>query len=263
MLFYVPALLLAGLLFLGIIISYVLGLKVRQYRASRDPSFEPGGLGPLVGALLGLLSLLLAFTFNHSASDYATERDLLVAESIAIETALWRSDLYPDSLRVAFRKDFEEYITARIEYYDAGTNEEWIRVTRQKAEEISGRIWRRAAHDSKQSGGALKSGQMIPAINNMIDIEIKREDARQRHIPDPILWLLLVLCLIGSFVVGYANKSSTIDWVILCSYALMTVLTVYLILDLDRPKRGMIETGTAHQNMIELLKTLQSESLIE
>jgi hypothetical protein len=43
----------------------------------------------------------------------------------------------------------------------------------------------------------------------------------------------------------------------------MAVLPVYLILDLARPKRGIIETGAAHQNMAELLETLQSDSSVE
>src|SRR5438552_2945162 len=99
MLYTTPALLLVGLLFIGIILLYRLGLWARQYQKKKDPSYESDGLGPLEGALLGLLSLLLAFTFNQSASHYDTRRDLLVGESNDIGTALFRADLYPDSLR--------------------------------------------------------------------------------------------------------------------------------------------------------------------
>jgi hypothetical protein len=259
MLFFVPAPLLAGILFLMTIVAHLVGLRIRLIRAKRDGGVQPAGLGPLEGALLGLISLLLAFTFNQSAGDYSVHRDLMVTESNAVETALWRADLYPDSLRRAFRHDFKAYLLARVEYYEAGTDEEAIREARKKSSEISGRIWERARRASLNPESALRSSQMIPAINSIIDAEVRREDARRRHIPDPILWLLFGLCVVGSFIVGYANASRKIDWVILLSYSVMTVMTIYVILDLDRPRRGLIETSGAHQNMINLLEELKAE----
>ena len=257
MLYTTPALLLVGLLFIGIILFYKVGLRARHYQKKKDPSYESDGLGPLEGALLGLLSLLLAFTFNQSASHYDTRRDLLVGESNDIGTALFRADLYPDSLKAAFKRDFKEYITERIAYYQAGNNEEAIQTALHNASVLSNRIWERAASVSQQHGDVVKSMQMIPAINNMIDAVSKREEARNKHVPDSIIWLLFLLCLTGSFIVGYASKLRKIDWVILCSYSIMTVMTIYLILDLDRPRRGMIDTNAVHENIHGLLNYIQ------
>jgi hypothetical protein len=172
---------------------------------------------------------------------------------------LWRADLYPDSLRILFREDFKEYVKARIAFYNAGTDEEEIRTVRKDAEKISTRIWQRAARASRRNGETFGSSLMIPAINGVIDAQIKREDIRRRHVPDPILLLLFLLCFTGSYIVGYANKSPRIDWVVLISYSMMTVMTISIILDLDRPRRGVIQTSPAHQHMIELLDAL-SES---
>ena len=41
-------------------------------------------------------------------------------EANDIGTAILRSDLYPDSIRNEFRKDFKNYVQARIEFFDAG-----------------------------------------------------------------------------------------------------------------------------------------------
>lgn len=260
MLYSIPALVLATVLFLGINLAYMGGLKLRNLRLKHDPGFEPAGLGPLEGSMLGLLSLLLAFTFNQSASDFATHRNLLVTESNAVETAIWRADLYPDAVRTAFRLDFTEYIEARIAYYDAAADEDLVRAARQKADVVAIRIWKRAADVARNSNESLGSSQMLPAINAVIDAEARREDARRGHVPDPILALLFVLSVAGSFIVGYANKSRRIDWVVLFSYSLMTVMTVYIILDLDRPRRGLIETTAAHQNLITIYEGLRAES---
>ena len=257
MLYNIPAPLLVGILFIGIMLFYLLGLRAMEYKKKRDPSYAPDGLGPLEGAVLGLLSLLLAFTFNQSASHYDVRRDLLVGESNDIGTALFRSALYPDSLKLAFRNDFKDYIMARIAYYEAGTDEDKILASLQEASDISMRIWQRASSISQLPGDATRSMQMIPAINNMIDAMSKREEARNKHVPESILWLLCLLCLTGSFIVGYASKSRKIDYVILCTYSLMTVMTIYFILDLDRPRRGIITTSSAHGSIYGLLDYFQ------
>jgi hypothetical protein len=177
MVYSMPATVLVFALFVGINLAYSAGLKGRGIRMKREPAFESGGLGPLEGALLGLLSLPLAFTFNQSATDFATHPNLIVTASNAIEAAIWRADLYPDSMRAAFRRDFRDYIATRIDYYEARTDEDKIRAVRHKADEISGRIWVRAAEIAR-SGEPLGSGQMLPAINAIIDAEARREDAR-------------------------------------------------------------------------------------
>jgi hypothetical protein len=59
MLYTIPAPLLVIILFIGIILFYLLGLRTMQYRKKKDPSFTTDGVGPLEGAVLGLLSLHL------------------------------------------------------------------------------------------------------------------------------------------------------------------------------------------------------------
>ncbi len=71
---------------------------------------------------------MLAFTFNKSASNYDSRKSILVQEANDIATALFRADLYPDSIRQEFRSDLKKYINARIDYYKAGNDENKIRV---------------------------------------------------------------------------------------------------------------------------------------
>lgn len=250
---------LAALLFIGIIIFYFIGLKISLYQKKKNPAYESVGFGAFEGALLGLLSLLLAFTFNKASSYYDTRRELLIHETNCIGTALLRSDLYSDSVRQLFRNDFKQYITERIHYYEAGAYKKEIQAALQKANIISKRIWNRAAIISQESGVVTKSQQMIPAVNDMIDAVSSREEARNAHVPESILWLLFILCITGSFIVGYASKSKKADWIILFSYSLMTVMTVYLILDLDQPRHGIINTSSTHQNMYNLLNSFSRE----
>lgn len=86
----------------------------------------------------------------------------------------------------------------------------------------------------------------------MIDIVTTREANNNAHVPDSILWLLFLLTLAGSFIVGYSSKGSQINWIIVCGFALMMVMTIYFIIDLDRPRRGIINMNQTHENMIGL-----------
>jgi len=117
---------LASALFIGIILFYFFGLKVSHYKKKKDPSYEPSGIGALEGSLLGLLALLLAFTFNKSSSYYDSRREILIQETNNIGTALLRADLYPDSVRQILRSDFKRYINERIQYFECGDDENKI-----------------------------------------------------------------------------------------------------------------------------------------
>jgi len=93
----------------------------------------------------------------------------------------------------------------------------------------------------------------------MIDAVGLREEARITHVPGSILWLLLTLCLVGSFIVGYASKSKKTDWVVLLIYSIVMVMTIYLILDLDRPRHGLINLRASHESMYNLMNTFEEE----
>lgn len=257
MVYHTPALLIVAILFVGIILSYLLGIRILNYRIQKNPSLTVDGLGALEGALLGLLSLMLAFTFNKSASNYDTRRKILVHEANNIGTVLLRSDLYPDTIRKEFRTDVKQYLKTRIEYYQAGNDETKIAASITAANSVAEKIWNRAAAISRQGGETVRSMQMIPAVNAMIDSISEREEARIARVPAVILYALFILCLTGSFIIGYAGKSKKTDWVIITSYTVMTVLIVFLILDLDRPHRGIIHTKTVHLNIEQLYNSIQ------
>jgi uncharacterized membrane protein YsdA (DUF1294 family) len=261
-LYNIPALIISVLLFIGIIIFNILGFQVMKYQKKKNPEHSTGGLGPLEAALLGLLSLMLAFTFNKSASNYDSRKVLLVQEANDIGTALFRTDLYPDSIRQELKTDFKKYIIARIDYYKAGNDENKIQDALKNAETISKRIWLSAAINSRKATLENRSMQMIPAVNNMIDSMTRREASRISRVPESILWLLFLLTITGSFIVGYTGNTKNINWIIICLFSLMTVVTIYLILDLDRPRSGLINTKSLHRNIEKLLDSYEDSTKI-
>jgi hypothetical protein len=253
-LFNTPSLIIAFFLLLLILLFYVLGTIVGYHQKIKNPDAKSDGVGPLEGALLGLLALLLSFTFSMTSSRYDKRIQLAINEANDISTAILRADLYPDSIRTAFRNDFKLYIEARIAYDNAGNSNESIDKYLAEAETVSARIWSTAANAAKASNLAMPHSVMIPALNSMIDVVTSREAARIARVPDLIMWLLIILNLLGSFTIGYSKNVKKRDWIILSIYALMTVATIFTILDLDRPNRGIITTKSWSDKIVDLRK---------
>ena len=244
------------ILFVGMLLMDFVGFKVRGYRNKKNITEYNTGLGSIEGALLGLLSLLLAFTFNFSASRYDARRQTIISEANDIGTALLRTNLYPDSVSKLLQADFKQYIEARINYYEVGIDEDKISLVSNKSSILALKIWDRIAVLSQRPENVLRSQQMIPAVNSMIDITSVRDDKRIAYVPNSILNLLFILCLASAFIIGYGRTEKKTDWVMLYCFTLMITITVYLILDLDQGRSGVITMDTAHQKMLDLRKLL-------
>ena len=155
--------------------------------------------GAIEGSVVGIMSLLLGFTFSFVVSRYEARRQLIVDEMVNINTAIFRCDLFPDSTRKLLRAYFRKYLEARRDYYEEGGDEIGVIVELKKSKEIAGRIWETVMVGSDNPGEKLRFQQMIPALNNMLNSIIVRDESRKTGVPPLILWTLLVLVLITAF----------------------------------------------------------------
>ena len=235
------------LLALMIICAYIgLFLGRRRPKESKMDS-------TILGSLFGLLGLLLAFTFSLSANFFGMRRELIVEESNNISTAILRADLYRESDRQLFRKDFAQYVDARIDYYGLKGDIKGILAAQNLSVEIQRRLWTRASLLSKDSGYFVASLQMIPALNNMIDINNSRYYGDVVRLPDAIIYLLILMACACSFFLGYTMTGKELfDWPLLVGFCLLTSLVVFVIFDLDRPRRGAIRLDKINHSIINL-----------
>jgi purine-cytosine permease-like protein len=94
--------------------------------------------------------------------------------------------------------------------------------------------------------------QMIVALNQMLDIRTTRKIGELSQVPLSILVMLFALCIAASFFIGYNFGEKKPDWLVVASFCLLTSIVIYITLDLDRPRRGLIQLDTSQQAMIEL-----------
>jgi hypothetical protein len=182
--------------------------------------------------------------------------NIIVEEANDIGTALLRADLFPDSIRSEFRVEMKRYIDQRVLFFEAGRDIGKIQESLYSAEKIQARIWKIASSAVKSGAYPTASMQMIPALNQMFDIVTTRNAALLAKVPDFILILLFLLCFTSSFVMGYSGGRSN-DWVVTTCFAIMIGLTIYMIIDLDRPRTGLITTSEVNYHIKALKANFQ------
>ncbi|MEO8146534.1 MAG: hypothetical protein ABI723_02800 [Bacteroidia bacterium] len=252
LLFQVPALMIAAMLFLLLILANGLGFRIRKMQLKKNQDQLPDWSDSLEGSLMGLMALILAFSFGIAASKFDARREMIVQEANDIGTALLRCDLYPDSTRNLLRADFQKYVEARISYYDAGDDSLRIKAALKEADRYSSGIWNRVVLIAGNPGNTVPSMQMIPALNSMIDIVTTRDAGRIAKVPPVILTVLLILTLISGFLAGYSDKKKKRNLITVIGFAAMLSITLYLVLELDRPRRGIINLDAAEQRIVDI-----------
>ena len=247
-----PASLVALLLFGLMLLFFWLGQMWRINRLSHAKTAREDNTGSLEGSMLGLLALLLAFTFGISNSRYDARRDVIIKEANCIGTAVLRADLYPEPFRSELRADFKEYVEDRIKYYEVGTNLDSIRAALSQSQVISSRIWTKVSQRASNDSPYIRNTFFLQSLNDVIDVANERRYIGISRVPVSIIWMMILLCLVVSFLLGYGMKGKKPDWLMVCIFSLIISMTTYLILDLDRPREGIITMNAVHQSMLDL-----------
>lgn len=252
-LYEIPAPLIAVVLFLLLIAIYILGHRI-QARKNALPGDEASKqLGTISGTLVGLLALLLAFTFGMANNRFDATRELVMQEANDIGTAIKRAEIYPDSIQKVLKQALKNYVEMRIQYYEVGHSEDQVHKAYLQSADSLDKIWQIACDFNKQDSESIieLKAHFLPAVNDMMDIITARLVARESTVPAPLLYFLFCLSLTVAFLLGYADTGK-IDWIVALGFTLMLSLTIYTILDIDRPRRGLITLDKVHERIYEL-----------
>lgn len=210
------------------------------------------GLGALDAAVFGLMGLLLAFTFTGAANRFDNRRDLIVDEVNALGTAWLRLDLLPDAARAEVRGMFREYLDGRIAAY---ADSDPLKARAQLASHtalLQGRIWERVMAATRETP-TLQQAALLPPINQSFDIATARILATEQHPPLPIYGLLVTMVLVSGFLAGFSQaKASRQSWLHIAGFAVTTTLALYLIIDLEHPRLGLIRVGDFDHALMDL-----------
>jgi hypothetical protein len=239
-------------LFIGLLVClelwFYLGNRARERKAD-----HPDQLATIQGAMLGLLALLLGFSFALAAGRFSDRVELIVKEANAIGTASLRCDLMSDAQGKEMRDLLRAYTTQRIAFYDAASPA--ARATAiAESEMLQERFWKVAVTEVKNSPELAKL--LLPPLNDLIDLHGARVAATQRHMPGMLLLLLVVCSLVSVASVGYGcGVAGKRNVVLTTALTFLIAGTLWAIIDMDHPRKGLIRVG--QQPMLDLQQSLE------
>lgn len=238
--------------FLMLMLAREIGARIRRRREVSGGLIESDAEGFLINAVLGLLALLIAFTFGMALQLYNQRRELVIQEANALGTTWLRSDLLdvPDRARV--RDALRAYVDARVAYGDAIDAEQEATAQR-KSEVLQRKVWSTTVQAVLPFKDTALAVLIVSTTNESIDLAAEGYATRLAHIPLRIFRILLVYALVTACMVGYqraANRLATTFMFVLL------VLAVSLVIDLDRPASGMIRVP--QQPMLDLQQSIRT-----
>jgi hypothetical protein len=250
------ALLFAASVFAGMLLAQEIGLRVGRRRLEAEGESARTGLGAIDGAVFGLMGLLVAFAFHGAASRFDARRQLVVEEANDIETAYLRIDLLPASAQPKLRDLFRSYADARVEVYRRMPDADAAREALARAGALQREIWSasvEAARDAPQATMLL-----LPAINAMIDITATRTMAAQTHPPLIVFGMLGFLAVACALLAGYGMAGSRSRSVLhAVGFAAILTVTVYVILDYEFPRVGIIRLDGADRLLVDVRQSMR------
>lgn len=251
------AALLAAALFGGILLFLEIGWRIGARRAAKGGSGS-GGLGTVDAAVFGLLGLLIAFTFSGAAARFDARRHLIVEEANDIGTAYLRLDLLPASTQPALRESFRRYLDSRLAVYRKLPDVAAARRELAESARLQQEIWTETVSACRAADSPAVASLVLSALNAMIDITTTRTHAAQMHPPTSIFAMLFGLSLAGGLLVGYAlGANNTRSWLHRCAFAAIMALAVYVILDLEYPRLGLIRLDRSDQVLVDLRESMK------
>lgn len=246
--------------FFGLIVAASeAGRRVGRARLAADTGELAKGSGSAEAAVFGLFGLLVAFTFSGAASRFEDRRELITTEANAIGTAYLRLDLLPSDAQPALRDLFRKYVDNRYSVYHEAGDSVATQAALAETAKLQTAIW------DMTFGALQRQGLPTPAttlslssLNEMIDITTTRHMATRNHPPLVVFTMLAVFSLICSALVGYAiSQNPARSWLHTLTFAAVVSLTVYVIVDLEFPRVGLVRVDSADVVLAELRESMQ------
>lgn len=240
-------------IFVGVLVCLRVGWRLGRRRLGAQGEGGQAGLGAVEGAVYGLMGLLIAFTFTGAAGRFEQRRQLITQQVNAIGTAWLRLDLVGEPARSDLQALFRRYVETQLEVVQdvsdrAATSSALVRLG-----ELQQRIWTQAIEAVRTDKAQPLAQTLLPPLNEMFDLATSRVLVSRQHPPMAIFLMLGLLVLVSALMGGYGMaKAESQSLLHVLGFAVILGLSVYLILDLEFPRLGLLRIDPFDQALSEL-----------
>ena len=248
----------AILFFGGMILFQELGWRYGRRKRARTGGETDSANGLVDNAVFGLLGLLLGFTFSGAGGRFDHRRELVGRMVNATGTAWQRIDLLPQHMQDSVRAPFRRYLDALLESYTSTELPADLYREPPQAARAAAETWSRAVTACSTPEGEPARMLLLPALNDMFGAVEDERLARRIHPPLVVFGTLGLTAIAAALLGGFAVAArADRDWVHRIGVAATIALAVFVILELEYPRLGLVRVGSMDQALTDLRATMR------
>lgn len=210
----------------------------------------------IVSGVVGLLALLMGFTFSLAVDRFEIRRGLVLEEANAIGTAYLRSQLLEEPHRERISSLLIAYTDNRLAVAKLKPNDPGVQAKIAEDDKLLTELWAATSSAFETIKGLDFSSTYVDSINHVIDLDASRRAAMVVHVPTEVFVVLVIYLVVTAGVLGYVLVGPRGRSAAAFMLAL-TVMSLLLIIDIDSPARGAVRGSQGP--LIELQKMLKSQ----
>jgi hypothetical protein len=243
--------------FIIILAAADVGRRLGRRIHRRDPEAGGSHVGTLQSALLGLLSLMIGFTFSLALSRFEARKAAVVDEANAIGTTVLRAKLLSEPIASETTGLLHRCVDLRIALSDDDATPMQRSDAIHASLQLQDELWRQGVALMARDPTANSSRLFLEALNEISDVHTRRLAADRNHVPEAAFLLLYAIATVALGFTGFAGgamgKRSVGPNTVM---ALTIAMVIALVADLDRPRHGLITVG--REPLIDLQTGLAS-----
>jgi hypothetical protein len=221
------------------------GAAALGYRLARHHADSEGDgraeISATQGTVLGLLALLLGFTFAMAGQRFEERKTLVRDEANGIGTLGLRIQLLPAERRARVTQLLLRYTDTRFSLQREGFDPARLHEHHARAGQLQDQLWAEAMAVAAVAPDSETVSLFISALNDVIDLHGMQMAAIRNRIPSAIFVLLFVVALAALGLAGYGSRLPSrqrfaLTFLLSFLFSSVMILTV----DLHRPARGLV-----------------------
>jgi hypothetical protein len=250
------------LLFVLMLLATEAGVQFGARARARWSDEETTYIDFIQGGVLGLLSLLLGFTYALAADRHDARTELQVSEANALGTAYLRAGLVADPSRSELRRILRQYVDVAAQTDDMIDDRVKVKEGLQRAERAMQILWLAGVRSIEGREPTEADSLLLQSLNDVIDLHEQRIAAFEYRVPQVILLLLFFLSVASLALTGYGiGLNGGRKFFLTTGVAILVAAVLLVIIDLQHPQQGFIRVS--QKSMIRLHDKLQAEEAAE
>lgn len=243
------------------------GYRGGMYRRKKPDKAQMAQVRAIMGASLGLLAFMLAFSFAVAQQHFEARTNAYLLEITAIDAAFRGASLLEENRAAEARTLLRQFVQLRRDTSDAEDRDELEEVIEliRDAERLHDKLWLVADRSMQSPGDSVDDSIFTRAILEMIRANDERVQHTMFNRISPVIWLtLMAMCLLSMVVMGYqagltGKRSILATWILAITFAAVLALVT----DLDRPQNRLFKMDQSLMNELQNRINQEAEYPIE